>query len=524
MPGASSLAEKQQARSRRSVAGRLLFPSLTDLFFIFTLSLAFLASPAGWESLLRDGDTGMHIRAGDYILATHHVPTHDLFSFSRAGQPWADFEWLAQAAFALLHAGWGLKGVVLFSGVLIAAVFTLLMRQALWRGANSVVALVLVFMAIDTMSVHLLARPHIFTWLFLLVAMLLIAADRHRRSAAVWLLLPLTTLWANMHGGFAILFPILGLLVVGSAVEACRYADARASRWSDARRYAGLGLGAALASLVNPYGIGLHLHILDVMSAKWFINSVDEYKSPVFRSEPMLVFMALLFLGLAAVVPLIQKRKLTEALWILFLAYCALTSTRHVPIFALAVVPIVAEEISTWWEVWTRGTSPSSVPRVLSGLSAQIGTYFAPVTLCAPIFVLVVALGGWVRWPKDIYAYGCPAGMIARHARQIEPARIFTSDQWGDYLIYHYYPRLRVFIDGRSDFYGERITTDYLKLSEGQHAWKQLLEQYRFDMVLCPVDWALASLLRYQQDWRVVEDDGKAVLFQKQDVKSRNGT
>jgi hypothetical protein len=515
MPGTASFAEKEQTPRRQSIARRWLFPSLTDLFFIFTFTLAFLASPSGWEDLLRDGDTGMHIRAGDYILASHRVPTQDLFSFSRAGQPWADWEWLSQAVFALLHHWWGLKGVVLFSGVLIATVFTLLMRQALWRGANSIIALVLVFMAINTMFVHLLARPHIFTMLFLVVAMFLIAADRRHRSAKVWFLLPLTTLWANLHGGFTILFPILGLLVLGSAVEACLYADARTSRWSDVRRYAVLGLGAGLASLINPYGIRLHLHILDILRAKWLINAVTEFASPSFHSEQMLVFMVLLFLGLAVVVPLIQERKMTEALWILFFAYCALISIRHVPLFALVAVPIVAEQISAWWERWTRGKSRASVPMALSGLAAQMGTYFASVTLCVPIFVLVVAVAGWIHWPTDIHPFLCPTGMIARHASQIESARIFTRDQWGDYLIYRYYPRQRVFIDGRSDFYGERIVTDYVKLRDGGYGWKKLLDQYRFDMVLCAVDGALASLMKYQPNWRVVEDDGKTILFQR---------
>jgi hypothetical protein len=515
MPGAASIAEKKRTRSAGSIARRLLFPSFTDLFFIFTFTVAFLVSPSGWDSLLVDGDTGLHIRAGDYILATHHVPTQDLFSFSRAGQPWVDWEWLSQAAFALLHNWWGLKGVLLFSGVLIAAAFTLLMRYTLWRGANSIVALVLVFMAIDTAFVSVLARPHIFTMLFVLVAMFLIAADRRHRSAKVWLLAPLTTLWANLHGGFPILFPLLGLLVLGSAAEAFLYTDGRARRWSDVRRYAGLGLGAALASLVNPYGIRLHRHILDTLSAKWLMNAGTEFVSPSFRSEHMLVFMVLLFLGLATVVPLLQARKMTEALWIVFFAYCALISVRHVPLFALVAVPIIAEEISIWWQRWSWGKSRTSVPSVLNDLSAQIGTYFGPVTLCAPIFVLVVGLGGWVRWPSDLSVSGCPAGMIARHARQIESARIFTSDQWSDYLVYHFYPRQRVFIDGRHNFYGERIVTDYQKLIGGQHDWKQLLEHYQFNMVLAPVDWALASLLKYQPDWRVIDDDGKTILFQR---------
>jgi len=520
MPVAASLAEKERTSSRPSIARRLLLPTLTDLFFIFTFTAAFLANPAGWDKLLGDGDTGMHIRAGDYILATHHAPAHDLFSFSRAGQPWADWEWLSQAVFALLHSWWGLKGVVLFSGVLLAAGFTLLMRYALWRGANSFVALALVYLAIDATSVHWLARPHLFTMLFLIVTMFLIAADRRRRSAKVWLLVPLTALWANMHAGFAILFPILGLLVLGSAAEACLYPGERANRWADAGRYALLGAGAGLASLANPYGLGLHIHILEILRANWLISLVNEFLSPSFRSEPVFVFMALLFLGLAVLAPLIQRRKLTEALWILLFAYCALISVRHVPLFALAVVPIIAEQVTIWWDEWTRGKSRASVPRVLNDLSTQISTYFAAVTPWAPAFVLAVALGGWVHWPSDISARGCPAAMIARHASQIESARILAPDQWGDYLIYRFYPRVRVFIDGRNDFYGERIVTDYVKLSEGQHTWEQLLDRYRFDMVLCPVDWALASLLKQRQDWRVIEDSGKAILFQK-NVKQR---
>ena len=34
-----------------------------------------MAADTGWQSLLlRDGDTGIHIRIGDLILASHHVP------------------------------------------------------------------------------------------------------------------------------------------------------------------------------------------------------------------------------------------------------------------------------------------------------------------------------------------------------------------------------------------------------------------------------------------------------------------
>jgi prepilin peptidase CpaA len=37
----------------------------------------------------------------------------------------------------------------------------------------------------------------------------------------------------------------------------------------------------------------------------------------------------------------------------------------------------------------------------------------------------------------------------------VPPPRVLAPDQWADYLIYHLYPRARVFFDGRSDFYGQ---------------------------------------------------------------------
>jgi hypothetical protein len=59
------------------------------------------------------------------------------------------------------------------------------------------------------------------------------------------------------------------------------------------------------------------------------------------------------------------------------------------------------------------------------------------------------------------------------------------------------------------------MAAEYNKIRGGQPAWKELLDKHRFDMVLGPVDWPLATLLRYQPDWRVVDADAKTILFQK---------
>ena len=110
-------------------------PSLPDLLFGLLL-LAVFGRPQGWQALLGDGDTGWHIRAGDFIL-DHGVPARDLFSFSRPGQPWYAWEWLSEVLFAQLHRWWGLEGVAVFGAVLVCLPPVLLFAWLLRRGAGA---------------------------------------------------------------------------------------------------------------------------------------------------------------------------------------------------------------------------------------------------------------------------------------------------------------------------------------------------------------------------------------------------
>jgi hypothetical protein len=92
-------------------------------------------------------------------------------------------------------------------------------------------------------------------------------------------------------------------------------------------------------------------------------------------------------------------------------------------------------------------------------------------------------------------------------------SRIFTSDQWGDYLIYNLYPRNQVFIDGRSDFYGSRFIRTYLEIVNVNFNWQKNLDEYGVDTVLLPTDSSLVGALKESSRWHVVYDDGDAIIF-----------
>ena len=95
-----------------------LLPSLTDFAFLMPIFFLF-ARMNGLKTLLGDCDTGWHIRTGEWILAHHWVPTHDIFSYSKPDGAWYAWEWLTDVTFGLLFRWAGLKGIVLFAGSLI---------------------------------------------------------------------------------------------------------------------------------------------------------------------------------------------------------------------------------------------------------------------------------------------------------------------------------------------------------------------------------------------------------------------
>ena len=102
-----------------------LIPSIADIIF---LSLFLLLSFSKGQELLNDGDTGYHIRAGEYIIDTLSIPKHDIFSFLTPPLPWTAHEWLSEIIMAMVHRAFGLTGVVIFFSFIISLVYYLLFK------------------------------------------------------------------------------------------------------------------------------------------------------------------------------------------------------------------------------------------------------------------------------------------------------------------------------------------------------------------------------------------------------------
>jgi hypothetical protein len=500
------------SRQKASAWAARLSPSLFDLFMLTVLVWTFLAgaSSLGWSQMLTDGDSGWHMRVGQWILEHGRVPTQDFFSFSKAGQPWFAWEWLSDLIFALLHSWVGLKGMIWLSAALFMSLVAVLFLRVGLTGANIFIALPLTMLAIGVIRIHLLARPHMFTLLFIALAMWLIEKDLSKHTRWIWGLVPLTVLWVNLHGGWAALVAILAVVSAGGAAESL----AGRRDWSVSRRYLILAGCCAFASLANPYGWELHKHMGAYLDSKWISDAVEEFQAPKFRSEGQKMFEVIMLGGLIAAGFQLRRRRFILPFLILFWTHAAVTSVRHAPILAIIALPILATELAAAWARLAGRYKKSSLPGILHAIGRDMQPSITKPGLWSalPMLFLLTPLAP-VRWPADFPAGVFPVKFVTRHESVLKSARLLTGDEWADYLLYRYYPAQRVFFDGRSDFYGEKLGREFLRTLNGYYDWDILLKKHRIDTVMVEPGVPLASLLKRSPDWRLVADSGHEILF-----------
>ncbi len=514
-------------QGRRSSIALKLLPSFAD--FAFLLPLVFLfARMNGLVTLLGDCDTGWHIRTGEWILANRAVPAQDLFSYSKAGAPWFAWEWLSDVLFAWLNAVGGLRAVALLGILMLAAVTALAYRLAR-RKANVMVAIAVTVVAVAASSIHWLARPHLFTMLFVLLFYAALERVREGRGHVAGIpclaILPVATvLWTNLHGGFAagiVMVACYGagelLYMVFSAGQA-----ERAARRATALRYFFCALACFAASFVNPYAYRLHLHIVRYFQDPFAARHISEFLSPDFHHPTAIFFEALLALAAAAACWCISRRRFIEPLLLAVWAHGALLANRNIAIFAMLGTPVLAAVVQEWVDRLPEWNLPGWLSRMaarfnrLAARTAETEAAARWHTVPVAVMLLVVAVIWSPHPPKKFRAEFDPERFPVKAVAALRldtSNRIFTHDQWGDYLIWTLYPQHKVFLDGRSDFYGNEFEEQCFDVLYVKPGWEKILARFGVDTILLSPNVSLAGALKESSRWRLVYDDGVALVF-----------
>ena len=541
-----AMGSRSSAANRDPEWVRWLLPSVSDLLFVTMLGLLVFTNLS--LRLLGDAGIGWHIRTGQLILATHTIPHVDPFSSSMTERPWFAWEWLYDTLVGWLDSAAGLNGVVLFTAIIIAGVFSWTFQLLVRRGTNILLALVLVLLAASAAMIHFFARPHVLSWLFTVVWFwALESSESNRRTGGrssflLWLLPSTMLVWVNVHGGFLVGFVLLGIhwfsaawewlrlnfkLTEGEFEEALQKNRTRRSL----RTLTLAGILSAAMTMVNPYGFKLHIHIYRYLSNRFLMNHIDEFQSPNFHYVAQKCFAGLVMLTLVALAGTKRKLSLRQIMVVFFAVYSGLYASRNIPVSALLLILIIGPLLSDAMETVAArfGSRFRAQPSASSPFLSRMKTIELSLQghlwpLAAIVFACVVAAhGGNLGAARLMDGHFDPKRFPSAAVDYIETHNVrgplLSPDAWGGYLIYRLYPREKVVIDDRHDFYGETFLKSYLKMIHLEPGWDDFLNQSQPGCAILPKDSALANILAETPSWQPIYSDDVARAF----VRDRAG-
>jgi hypothetical protein len=494
-------------------------PDMATLMAVLTLVFCLFVFNGGTR-LFRDSDTGWHIRTGERILTMHALPRSDPYSFSRAGAAWFTWEWGSDVLMGLAHILDGLRGVTALFALAIAACTWLWFRLHWAVGGNFYLACIMMPPMINTASLHWLARPHVFSWLFLIGGIWYAERAPARFGfAQAASIAGATALWANLHASF-FFAPVIALIYAASHfVRPLIWDFDKASEFARGRWFL-LAAGAALAgSFVNPYGWRLHTHIASYLMDSELLDRVAEYQSFNFHAAGSA--QLLITLGLAAMggtLALMQKN-LAHFLLAAMFSVAALRSARALPLVALLILPLAnasftnalraMHELRPGVERWLNHAMIYA-HRTLALDRRLNGAPFAIVAVVLSLAALrIPAAAARVGFPADEF----PVAAASAVKKLPADARVFAPDKYGGYLIYHFNGARKVYFDGRSDFYGAAFMKQYLDILEVRPGWQDAMRPLQFTHALLPNRYALLAALE-QAGWRTLYQDNVCTLLE----------
>jgi hypothetical protein len=415
-------------------------PHGLNLLVLSIMALLVLVGVAFTPQLFGDGDTFWHLAAGRWMIDHRAILHADPFSYTAPGHAWDTHEWLTEVLMAGVYRALGWSGLqLLFAPA--AAALAVIMGVELSRKLNFVGWASMLLFAMYCTVQSWWARPHLLALpLLALWTVQVLRAREERRTPALWLL-PLMTLWANLHGSF-----LIGLgLLAPFALEAV--VDAGKDWFRVGRDWALFMLGAVAAAMITPHGLNGLIYPIQIQSMKTLQN-IAEWRSADFgQIRPFeLALMGGLYVMLSRGVRIPMIRLFT----VLGLTHLALHEIRHQMVFAVIVPLLLADPIArALREDGRKPFAPRIPPRVVRGGVAAVAV------AAVAVFAVRIAVP-----PARTDGPNSPGAALAHVPAELRAKHVLNEYGMGGYLIFE---GVKPFIDGRADMYGDAFFDAYAK-------------------------------------------------------------
>ena len=436
--------------------------------YVFLISSASVYYLLNASLLLGHFDLGWHLAAGDLIRDQGKVPFQDPWSFTSGGRQWYNLSWLSDVIASVIFQYTNFAGLILSVVACGAVIVGYLTFVCLGSGASAIAVCIAVLSACllypafpAAPNIYLAASPNIFTVLFCVI----FYGECLKRTRC-FLLPVIMVLWTNLHGGFLLGLPIVGVFCVVALLK---------RDWVNFKIYSFTGIGCLIATLINP--LGWHIYEGVTTTLGHFVQeNITEWWSyyrnmTVPGSVPGIIYI-LIFVAFELRYRGFCPIELRLLSW-LFL-FLGLYQFRYMSLFFLfSAIPLALH---------------------LDRLLPKLNNLEIQKSLLAAGIIVACALP-WTygRMDPDL---GLPQ-MISEEdvlylQTRLSHARLLNHWNYGGILIFRTRGSIPVFVDGRAaTAYPDALLRDYFSLAEFQTgreinetAWDTVLEKYQIDTVL----------------------------------------
>ena len=470
---------------------------------------------------LTEPDFGWHLRTGlDVLQNGLPLPSADPYSHTMPDWPWVEHAWMTDVLVAGIYSAFGALGVILFFAAVTISAWLLGAAVASARVAIQWLACAIsLWVALP----YLGARTQLITLLGLAVLSLLLKCWRDGSASVRWWIPPLFLVWANLHGGFVAGLLQLSLIIGTSAIVrwmsdrqilfSGRFDEPLLS-WMEVRQLTAIMAISAGITLLNPYGWRLYHEIVDSLSNRFMLETLQEWQ-PLSMSGLAGRRYALYLAGLIVAMAL-WYRRIEPVRWVIGVVFLAFSfrHMRNIPFFLIVSLPFCAQLLSDGYAQLRRRWPSSEVAANRADFAAAVLTA-AILMWLGPEHIHRIVLSG--TRPAEYFkttSYPIEAVEWMRANRDQTGQRLYNDYAYGGFLLW-WMPGTRIFIDGRMPAWrsGERVIfRDYMALT-GAHPDLSILTKYSVDWALVRKQTPLEEDLARHAGWSRIYDDQKAAIY-----------
>ncbi|MCB9029545.1 MAG: hypothetical protein H6619_00705 [Deltaproteobacteria bacterium] len=487
-----------------------------------------------YPQFARDPGVGWHLKTGEYVSIFNHVPSFDPFLFSTVKRPWISDQWLADLVlFKTFQVGsWPLL-YGLLTVVFIATFWGILFQFARKESHSTFAAVLATFLSFKMAQVHFILRPVLFGILFFSIAYCLVFLAYKKRAHQYLYLLPVVfMIWANMHGSFVfgLILICLGLLAV--FVDQIREFGSDtlslSQIYSELRPFLYALIFSVFACCLNPYGIKLFEHLLNLGSSDFFMKLHEEWLSPDFRevAPKMFLYSISIILLANSVVgrPLLSS---FDFVVLLVFSFLFLEMVRVLPFVAVVTIVPLASSLSQLGAaaIFKQYRSLDRLKSFFSLLDQRELDTLKPkvVLLFLSLSVLYGSFKGAVPFysgeygpERDKFPYAALVFLTAKQRTLgSNPEGVVSVPEWGGFITLRGEEMLKPIIDDRNTLLGEDFYKEYLKSMKPYRSWRLFVEDVGARYVLLPSASLLAQDIAKASNYNRIYDDPISVIYER---------